>query len=207
LKKEQENKSVENIILQKEDEWKKQTEIMMLKFKNKIIKLENNNTKTTINNNHNDNKTINNNIIINNYGNESVNYLFIKKTCEKFINKVYKSIPCITKELYFNPAHPENRTIRIRNKKSPFMEVFNGKEWELRYKKKTLEEITDYSKYTIDEMFEYLVDKFGDIFNTKVRHKIFSKYLKDYENKPALRKTILKDNELIILNETKNLKI
>ena len=71
-------------------------------------------TSITINNINNINNVTNNYIIVNNYGNERIDYLNYEKMLEIF-KKKYDIPTLLTKEIHFNKEFPENNNIQFKN--------------------------------------------------------------------------------------------
>ena len=70
---------------------------------------------------------INNNIVINIFGcSENTGYIThnMKKECI-----IERKITNLLEELYFNPMHPENRSLRIRNINKKTIECYNEGQW------------------------------------------------------------------------------
>lgn len=134
--------------------------------------------------------TTNNIIIVNNFGKENLDY--IKDDFLKQIMKgPYGAIPKLIKTIHFHPEFPENHNIKITNKKLPYASVWNKENWEIRNKK---------------EVIDNLVDKGYDILdNNSTILDSFSKFQNNYENNSEIVKTIEKDTELMIVNESKKL--
>ena len=112
----------------------------------------------------------------------------------------YGAVPKLIKHIHFNPEHPENHNIKITNKKLPYASVFNEDKWEVRDKKRVIEDIVDKSYNMIDCEFDESDPKLTS--NQKKRYKEFqNKY--DNEDK-GLTKLLNKDVEINILNSSKN---
>ncbi len=79
-----------------------------------IINAITNNITNNINNNNNCNNTINNNYIINNYGNERIDYITFQNMIEIFRNGDY-IIPKYIKLKHYNKEFPENHNIKYTN--------------------------------------------------------------------------------------------
>jgi len=76
------------------------------------------------------NITQNNFIIINNFGEENIDYLrddslFIQKCIENPIQSIQKYLDAV----HFNKEHPENNNIKLTNLQSPFMDYFKNGNW------------------------------------------------------------------------------
>ena len=106
----------------------------------------NNNTINNVNNSR------NLNITINAYGNEDITYLKDGDWL-KMLTEPHDSIVNLFLETHFNPEHPENSNIRLRNRNSKFLEVHDGDSWKNKKKKKMLSEIADDKQSVLDEKF------------------------------------------------------
>ena len=155
-----------------------------------------NKTNSSNKNSHN-NLEQNNNITINNYGKENLDYI-TGDYLTSLLKIPYSSIPNLVKNIHFNPKHPENRNIKIPNRKEKFATVYNSGSWELKNKKEVIESIVDNSYNIIechyDDMKEYLEE------NKKYKFLLF----KDkYDENGKTKKNVETDTELIILNSSK----
>ena len=155
-----------------------------------------NKTNSSNKNSHN-NLEQNNNITINNYGKENLDYI-TGDYLTSLLKIPYSSIPNLVKNIHFNPKHPENRNIKIPNRKEKFATVYNSGYWELKNKKEIIESIVDNSYNIIechyDDMKEYLEE------NKKYKFLLF----KDkYDENGKTKKNVEMDTELIILNSSK----
>ena len=166
--------------------------------------LKNMNSKVTHINNmtNSNNQTINNNnIIINNYGEENVDYI-----TDKILNKLLKhpnsSLVKLIKIKHFHPKHPENRNIRITNKKLPFAEVIEDKKWKLKKKNTVLEELLDKNFILLDNHYE---EKELDL-QKKYKNK-YEKYQQQIDNNEKFRNDKKIDIEIEILNSDRNIEI
>ena len=181
-----------NNKLEKENKLiKKEFELEKKKIEKEIEKiLIINGSNNTINN------TINNNtIIINNYGNENMDYI-----SNDFLNKLlktpYSAIPKLLKEIHFNKNHPENRTVRIRNKKLKYAEVHNNEKWEYRNKKEVIEDLVEKGYCILDDNY--------DEENGKIVPKVKQNYekFKDNFDKKEVKDKIEATAELLIINNS-----
>ena len=97
----------------------KQIELLINKTGNTTINhLDNSTTNTT-------NTT---NIKINKFGKEDTSYI-TKEMLDKMLKKPNVMIPFVIKKIHFHSKHPENRNIRITNKKGKFVYIYNGHRW------------------------------------------------------------------------------
>lgn len=129
------------------DEMNIKMDTMMLK----IETLETQN-KNLIQNNTFENTKINsdNTIIVNNFGEENLDYIS-DHVFRKMIQKGPQSIPSLIKHIHFNPNHPENHNVRMKNKKLKYLEVKKGNKWEYKHKKVVLDDLVDFGYVNLEE--------------------------------------------------------
>tara|TARA_A100001015_G_C14680669_1_gene590579 strand:- start:34 stop:744 length:711 start_codon:yes stop_codon:yes gene_type:complete len=98
----------------------------------KLLENSGNLTQNTQNNNNTYN-TINNTININNYGEENLEMLTddFKRQC---VIKPYYALTKIIEKIHFNDAYPENKNIRLVNKRDNKIQVLNDGKWNYRDK-------------------------------------------------------------------------
>ena len=138
------------------------------------------------------NITYNTNIMLNAFGQENTNYIDTE-----FIEKLIKSgplnsIPLLLQHIHFNKEHNENHNIMIPNKKSTFAKIFNGINWQISDKKKTIDDMTDKAYAMINEHYSG---------NNSYMNDFKDKY--DAEN-PQVNKKVQRDTEIMILNNQSN---
>lgn len=113
----------------------------------------------TINNNTTNNNqcTTNNNCTTNHiqiisFGKESFDHLLQNK---EFLTKCFHYLPkgmvTAVKHLYCNDAYPQFKNVKITNKKSKLLKVWDNNRWIERPKKDTLEEMVNMGKNLLDE--------------------------------------------------------
>ena len=139
------------------------------------------------------NNMLQQNIIINNYGNENLDYL-----TEGYLTSLLK-IPCgsvltLLKDIHFNANHPENHNVKIPNRKEKFAIVYMNGEWKLRNKKDVISNMVDMSYNIVDCYFE---DNKMILSDTKRNN--FIEFQTNYDN-GKLKKTIEGDLEVELLN-------
>lgn len=161
-----------------------------LKNNNNII---NNVTKIEINKNE---LNINNNIIVNNFGSENTDYLSFN-LFKSLLTYPRSCIPKLIKQIHFNPKHPENHNIRIKNKKLKFAEIRENNEWKIQLKKTVLDDLVDFGFITFEEFKEN--NNLDELLE-----KGFGNMTDGYNNK---KKQIMKDIELEVLNGSKSLNL
>ena len=140
-------------------------------IKNELVNSDNNVINS---NNNNTNTNITNNIIINNYGEENLSYLSDEDIKDYIIDQTSGLLKCI-KDIHFNPEHPENKNIRLLNKKQPYLQVLKNNKWEFRIKKDELVNI-------LKNRYIYLEDHYNNIKDelSEEELKILDEYKKDY---------------------------
>jgi len=131
------------------------------KLLNEAMSKISNITNTTNNNNNTTNNNINNsrniNITINAYGQEDLTYIKDGDWL-KMLTNPQDSVVKLFLETHFNPEHPENSNIRLRNRNSKFLEVHDGDNWKNKRKKKVLSEASDDKLDVLDSKFDTLQD-------------------------------------------------
>ena len=147
-----------------------------------------------INNNQ---KIINNNIVVNNFGNENLEYLS-DKMIGNLLAYPKSCIPKLIKQIHFNPDHPENHNIRIKNKKLKYAEVKENNQWKLKHKKTVLDDLVDFGYITLEE-FKDDKDNLDELLI-----KGFSKMMEGYNKS---KKDIIEKVELEVLNGSNDLNL
>ena len=145
--------------------------------------------------NNNSNNTINNTIHINNYGEENLEML-TDEFKERCITRPFYAIIDIIRKIHFNDDYPENKNMRIVNKRDNKIQVLTDGKWQYRYKDEAV-------KYAFDDSNERL-----EQFYVEKSHK-FRKFIKlccediiknIHECEPELMKELYKEMDLILLN-------
>ena len=147
-----------------------------------------------INNNQ---KIINNNIVVNNFGNENLEYIS-DKMIGNLLAYPKSCIPKLIKQIHFNPDHPENHNIRIKNKKLKYAEVKENNQWKLKHKKTVLDDLVDFGYITLEE-FKDDKDNLDELLI-----KGFSKMMEGYNKS---KKDIIEKVELEVLNGSNDLNL
>jgi hypothetical protein len=158
-------------------------------------KLEKNGKQINNTQNNNSNNTINNTIHINNYGEENLEML-TDEFKEKCVTRPFYAILEIIKKIHFNDDYPENKNMRLVNKRDNKIQVLDDGKWKYRYKDEAV-------KYAFDDSNERL-----EQFCIEKSHK-FRKFIKlccediiknIHECEPELMKELYKEMDLILLN-------
>jgi hypothetical protein len=160
---------------------------------NKLLETNGKQINNTQNNN--SNNTINNTIHINNYGEENLEML-TDEFKERCITRPFYAIIDIIKKIHFNDDYPENKNMRLVNKRDNKIQVLTDGKWKYRYKDEAV-------KYAFDDSNERL-----EQFYLEKSHK-FRKFIKlccediiknIHECEPELMKELYKEMDLILLN-------
>jgi hypothetical protein len=112
-----------------------------------IIQNQHNNTNSN-------NTTVNQNV--NAFGNEGYQYMMEDKhkMTTRFLSQAGGWIKA-AEELYYNDDHPENKTVKITNKKLPYAKIYDGSgKWVVEETKKVLEDMIVAVKNIMDEYVE-----------------------------------------------------
>ena len=177
-------------------------EIVELKKENEALKdnmnIIINNTNNTTNNTNNNNTTNNNTqtitININCHGKENMEHIS-PHYIEYLIGRPFTSTTELIKRIHFHPDHPENRNVKISNKKLPWAEVYDGDRWIIRKKKDVLEEMVDQGFNTVDDAYQR-----ADLSKiTEFQKSRYEDYQHQYKGK-ELKKQLIQDAEMVVLN-------
>ena len=152
---------------------------------------------TNITNNNCGNTQTNNqtNVQLNNYGQENLEML-TDKYMRKMVIYPYTAIPKMIKKIHFNDNFPENRNIRMLNKKDNKLQIRNNNKWEYVNKRETLESLINEKNYQLDKFYEENKDTFEDKYQTRFDN--FQGKIGD--NDKCLNKDLNTGTELIFWN-------
>ena len=133
------------------------------------------------------------NVYLNAFGSERIDYLTSGKVRQIMQQGgPIESIPSIVKAIHFNPEHTENQNIIIPSRKDNVAKIWNGKQWVLKAKETTINEMTDKAYNLINEHYEDGNKQYEDFTD---------KYAK---NDKLVKKRVTQDTELMIINSTKS---
>jgi hypothetical protein len=104
-------------------------------------------------NNSNSNNTINNTININNFGSENLDML-TNKFMRAMVDRPYTAIPKMIKKIHFNDNYPENKNIRMLNKKDNKLQIIENGEWTYVDKEDTIDLLVGDKNFQLDEYYE-----------------------------------------------------
>jgi hypothetical protein len=152
---------------------------------------------TTINNNNCGNTQTNNqnNIQLNNFGQENLDML-TDKYMRKMVIYPYTAIPKMIKKIHFNDNFPENKNIRMLNKKDNKLQIRNNDKWEYVNKKETLESLINDKNYQLDKYYEENRDSFE--YKYQSRFDTFQEKIGDEDK--HVNKEINTGSELVFWN-------
>lgn len=141
-------------------------------------------------------------IIVNNFGEENIEYLlkdenFIKKCIESPINSIHRYLD----NVHFNNEHPENRNIKVNNLLGPYMDYIKEGKWNKIEKNILIPKIVNNSINVIDNIIVENEDEDED--DEKFDNWEEYKYKKNKDKK--LKDKICSKTNRQIYNETKKL--
>ena len=180
------------------NENKKNLEIMKLQEENKYLQMQLINN-TMINSNINSNNTINNNITINAYGNEDLEHILPKLPIliKYFPTTAVTDLIC---EAYFDPDHPENKTVKTQSTKEKWAQTFNGEKWEVHKKIDTIMDVLQTNFKFIDNFYESNNTNTSEFMKNKitwekVRSMWYDDTFPDQEMKDAAEEILTNQNQ------------
>lgn len=148
-----------------------------------INSYQNNSNNVKINNNYSDNSNntelnnsgnIETNITINNYGQENLEMLS-KKFLTSMVQYPYSAIPKMIKKIHFNDNYPENKNIRMLNKKDGKIQTLKDGSWKYVDKNETIDELIGDKNYQMDKfycenknLFDNIHQKRYETFQSKI---------------------------------------
>jgi hypothetical protein len=145
-------------------------ELQSLKTKEPQTIIINNNTTNNIVN------TTNNTVQLHSFGLETIKHIMDDKD---FMDKMFmnqpKSYIKLLEKVHFDPEHPENKTVRITNKKEPYIQVFDKKKgWRVETQDAVIDDMLNNSKNMIEE---HLYDNEDELHNKIRDTEVFEKLL------------------------------
>jgi hypothetical protein len=178
-------------IIEKQNKFIKSQTKQISKLLEKNAKQINN----TQNNNNIQNNTINNTIHINNYGEENLEML-TDEFKERCITRPFYAIIDIIRKIHFNDDYPENKNMRIVNKRDNKIQVLTDGKWKYRYKDEAVKYAFDDSNERLEQFYAEKSHKFRKFIKLCCEEII--KNIHDCE--PELMKELYKEMDLILLN-------
>ena len=139
-------------------------------------------------------------INLNSYGSEDMSHV-----TDNFKNQMLKipfvAIPKMIEEVHFSDKKPENKNIKLTNKKENYVKVYQNDKWIFKDRKATIKQLMN-DKYTIiDNHYEESIE------DSKPKHVVnqFKKFKEMYsEGDKGLHNEIMVDCELLLLNNREN---
>jgi len=192
-------KEFDEIELKKKYIFDKQNQIIESQSQ-QIVKFEKMLEKTakqvnnTQNNDNSNNKTINN-IHINNYGEENLEMLTddFKKQC---VRHPYKALVNIIERIHFNDEYPENKNIRLLNKRDNKIQVKDNGKWNYKNKEKTIRDAIDDSNIKLEQFYQEKSKHFRKIIRLSCKEIIKNVQESDTET----LKNMYKELDIILFN-------
>ncbi len=161
----------------------------------------NNNITNNITNTNTGNGTINTgtikqNIIINNYGNDNLEYISENFKLNLFNNLLklsdhQKPIPRLIENIKFNPNHKENNNVKITSDRSKIGFYYNNNKWKAVNKDYLLNDMCDCGLKIFKKFFEEYKDKLSDdikqnyenfLYMTKIKSDLRKEMTEKIEN-------------------------
>lgn len=155
-----------------------------------------NNVNTTTNNVNTTNIENQINIQINGLGEENLDYI-----TPEYIYMLAKgpnqAIPKLLKNIHFNPNHPENWNVELKNKKLPYVKVYDDKQqkWLLKDKKDTITTLVEHGYNIIDDNLPETEN------NSEMKNYVKFSERYDNDDKELLRR-LNKNVELLLMNKS-----
>ena len=137
------------------------------------------------------------NVYINTHGQENLSYI-TTNYLQNLLKIPYGAVPKLIKDIHFHPEHPENMNIKITNKKLKYAKVWEGNKWNFKDKNQVIENMVEKGFNIIDQQYsnnKEILDKH--------KNRNFDKFKKQYEeNDKKLHKELVKDTEMIVINNS-----
>ena len=189
--------------IRKEKDEKKSLEEEMEEMRSEIQRLKEEKVPTVNNTNCNNITNVTNvNIMLNDYGEENVNFLKhskYKQIIKQILGNGVLGLQQYIKYKYCNPHQPENFTIKYTNKKRNDLFIRSNNEWTTRDKNEIMDELynRDGNVEEVLSVYEYL----NELANNEDLDKIQENFVKEVE------KLYAATDEGLAKEELKNLKM
>lgn len=175
----------------------KKKDILINKLVEQVEKLLSKNIES-LNCNINSNNKITNNIMVNNYGEENLDYI-TNKVLKRLASYPASAIPKLIAMKHFNPKYPENHNIKITNIHDKFAKRYKDGKWSIEDKKAVIGELVD------DGFAHY--DDFKNLKGKELSEKILEKLSKIEFFFDNNKEQLEKNTEITVINGTKELDI
>lgn len=154
--------------------------------------------RESLNYNINSNNKITNNIMVNNYGEENLDYI-TNKVLKRLASYPASAIPKLIAMKHFNPKYPENHNIKITNIHDKFAKRYKDGKWSIEDKKEVMSELVD------DGFAHY--DDFKNLKGKELNKKILEKLSKIEFFFDNNKEQLEKNTEITVINGTKDMDI
>ena len=146
-----------------------------------------------------------NNIIINNFGNERIDYLTFDNLQEIFRKGINNSIPSLIKEKHFNPNFPENNNVKANKKNNTKCFIRKDNNWLLSTMSIICDKIIKENSYLLLGFSEQHKEELGQIILNEEIYDFINNKLRDLILKTDKDhyKTV-KDNVKDIINNSES---
>ena len=180
------------LITELENNKREITELKKQVDKNKVGNNINNSSSAIIGDNNIVNNTVTFNMVA--FGKEDLSHLTLRDW-KRILGRQYKSIEDLIIKTHFDKDKPEHQNIYISNLRSKYIMIHDGKNWIVKNRKDTVDDLYDEKAYIIFNKVEELTGqipiKIVDKFN-----KIKTGYDED-----DIRKALIKDIDLVLYNQ------
>ena len=175
----------------------KKKDLLINKLVEQVEKLLSKNIES-LNYNINSNNKITNNIMVNNYGEENLDYI-TNKVLKRLASYPASAIPKLIAMKHFNPKYPENHNIKITNIHDKFAKRYKDGKWSIEDKKEVIGELVD------DGFAHY--DDFKNLKGKELNEKILEKLSKIEFFFDNNKEQLEKNTEITVINGTKDMDI
>jgi hypothetical protein len=136
---------------------------------------------------------------INNFGKEDTSHIETG-LLQKLLKTPGTAVPELLRQIHFHPDHPENRNVKITNKRERYAHVFRDQQWQLARKDDVLDKMVESGFSLLDSCFEG-AGKSRLTQNKQRRYKSFQQNMDD--TKSDTRRRVCEDTEIMVLNNSK----
>jgi hypothetical protein len=165
--------------------------------KSDVITTNSNNTISQTNNITNNTNQLQINNKINSYGKEDTSYITKEKYTE-ILKNPFSSLSKLINEVHFNDKHPENKNLRIPNKKQPFIEFYDDDGWIIGNQYKFVCKLFFIKKAMLHEAYLEVEDMLDERTKEAYRH-----FREETTLNPKTVESQLKDIQAAILSGTR----
>ena len=117
----------------------------------------------------------------------------------KLLKIPFGAIPKMIAAVHFNDSKPENKNIKLINKKENKIKVFTGNKWIYKDKDQTINDLMDGKYFILDSFYETKLEDEDE--SEFMSHNNYKKFRKFYDEKDKLMvEKLKKECELVLLN-------